>query len=321
MDFQKKLRKQGIIMFSISIIAAILLFAVWGKSKMNHPWGWWLLIIGLIPFIGQQVGTWIILYRFAVTRKRMSNKLHLFNRISALITIILSSLMVLMAKLYDVPITDSSNIFRGLLVLVLLGLYIFYQENNTNNLIVLNLYKKLKQSKKEYNQMIGFLTGWTGVNLLWLTLFAGISLNFMTFFYIVLILIQNALSYTTYGQSKQWNFTYEIIGVGHLVSLGFSSSSIVIIVIGLSVGLILCIRQWIGNGYLLRAKLSGIFIYIVLGSTMVLSSTVLMKNWVLIQGSLNVTEIIPYVFILFLVTFSLTFVINEPRFLKNLSTK
>ncbi len=321
MDFQKKLRKQGIIMLSISILSAILLFVLWGKSKMDHPWGWWLLIIGLIPFVGQQVGTWIILYRFAVTRKRMSNKLHMFNKVSALITLVMSTLMVLMAKLYHVPITDGSEIFKGLLVLVLLGLYIFYQENNTNNYLVLDIYKKFSQSKKEYNQMIGFLTGWMGVNVLWLTLFAGISLNFLTFFYIVLILVQNALSYTTYGQSKQWNFTYEIIGVGHLISLGFAASSIVIVLVGLVVGILLCIRQWVSNEYSLGAKLVGVLIYLGLGVTMVLSSSLVMEDFLLLDGSLSVTEIIPYVFILFLITFSLTFVVNEPRFLKNLSTK
>lgn len=309
-------------MLTISLILMVILFFIFGKSSTDFLGGWLLLILVFVGMTVHLAGTWWVLYQFAITRKRMSNKLHLFNRVSVIVSLVLSAVYLGFGLLLGLEPSDDVRLLEGIVAIVLMGLYIFYQENNTNNFLVVNLHMKMKVSKKEYNQMIGFLIGWIGASLLWLLMAAGLDISFMSFFYIVLILVQNGLSYTTYGQSKQWNFTYEVVLISHLIGMGLAGDYIILTVIGLVMGLVLCFRQWITNAYSTGARIVGFLLYLAVAVVFVLKHNVMAEVAIpLLDAGSGLTESMLAGVMLFFLTFAVAFVIKEPTFLKGLSTK
>jgi len=322
MDLQKKLRIQGIVMLSFSLVTTMVFFLVFGRGVTDLLGGWFLLILVVLAMVIHLGGSWWILYQFAITRKRMSNKLHLFNRVSVIITLVMCALYLVFGIIFDMKFSDDVRLIEGMIGIAVLVLYVFYQENNTNNFVVINLNKKLEISRKEYNQLIGFLTGWIGATVLWVLMAAGISINFITFFYITLILVQNGLSYTTYGQSRQWNFTYEIIAIGYILSFGIAGGYIILTIIGLMLGLLHCLRQWKSSKYKIVSRVIGSAIYLLMSGFILLNNSVFKDisiEW--LQVGTGVSECMLVSLIMFLVTFSVAFVVNEPTFLKGLSTK
>lgn len=315
MDLNKKLITRGAVLLGISVIVYTIGFLVFNNHVKELNLVWVFFILMLVFMCLHQIGAGWVLYQFAVTRKKMSNKIHLFNRISVGVSLGFTGVFLVMVQWAKLPLNDSAGLVMNALVLILMAGYVFIQENNTNNFVYFNFHKKLKISKKEYNQIVGFLTNWIAINIIWLSFAFGLRLPLMLLLYCLLILIQNSLSYTTYGQSKYWNFSYEVILIGHIGALGLVSGKLIVLIIGLIIGGLFILRQWREMEYKAVAYVAGLLIYVFGALVLIINpfGMKLAKEWI--------SDGLPMVFSVILLTFAIAYFINNPKFLAGLNKK
>jgi hypothetical protein len=140
-------------------------------------------------------------------------------------------------------------------------------------------------------------------------------LNMFIFLFISLLLIQNGLSYTTYGQSKYWNFTHEMVYVVFILVLGLNVNMIAVTILGLVLAILLVVRQWINQEY---SKLSKVIGSIVLALAS-LSTVINPLNIDYTQKSAS--SLVPYVGLSFVLIFIIVYIVQNPRFVKKLMKK
>jgi hypothetical protein len=160
MALNKKLTIYGGILLAISIVSFIVTFILLSSKSIISI----AFFAGLIFFILHQVASWWIIYQFAITRKRMGNRLHMYNKLAVGISAGFGFIYLVLVQLVDLSFNEQLTPVFTVISLILMALYIFLQENNTNNFYYFNLHKKTNQSKKSLNQSIGFLTTWMYIN-------------------------------------------------------------------------------------------------------------------------------------------------------------
>mgnify|MGYP001262161735 CR=1 FL=1 len=308
MILKNKLSLLGIVIAVTSLVIYLFLH-VFIIEKMGIV----LFIIGMIAIVGHQVATWWIFYRFAITRQRMKNRLQFMHQVALGVTFGFSFIYLLANAFLGRHLHEDTKGGRTLVLLVLIGIYILYQENNTHNLFSFNLHKKVNQTKKAVNQYIGFGLNWLLINILWNALGIGGGLPIFAFIYVFLMLVQNSLNYTTLGQSKYWNFTYEAIVLIHLYSVGLQNGWIWMIVISGFLGLALFLRHWNWLHYKKYSMAIGVLLMVILNAMFILK---------ILDGQYRqdpLSELIPIPFNLYLIILAIVYIINEPSFYKRLS--
>ena len=198
------------------------------------------------------------------------------------------------------------------IILVLVFVNILYQENNTHNVVNFHLSEKTNQSKKTINQYAGIFTTWLFINFMWLPIGFGSVLSIFGFAYIFLMLVQSSLSYTTYGQSRYWNFTYEVIFLLHLSVIGLQQDSVIVMVIAGCVAVAFLLRQWIELGYKVRGILVGTLAFIVLHGVL------LVNVFGFSLGGENFSQLIIYPAVQLMLAFVVAYIVNEPLYLQRL---
>lgn len=271
--------------------------------------------IQILMFLMHQAFMWWILYQFAITNKRMSNKLHFLNKVALGGSAGFLFLYLVIAPLSQVPIKETISPISSVLVILIMAIVIVYQENNTNNFFVLNLHKKVNQTKKELNQMISFLMAWITINLLWLSLAFHLSLNIFTFMYLLLLVLQSSLTYTTYGQSKYWNFTYETVVLLQLFVLGLYYRQWIVLVAATLLGGAFLVRQWYDLEYKKSSKIIGVIVYLIVTVLMIVRQFL----WMSIYGEPSRLLLFPLFILIFV--FSLIYMINDPKFYQKIFIK
>lgn len=311
MDTNKQLWIMGILFLVVSSILFIVGYAFTGDTGILSIG----FFVGIILFLGHQGFMWWVLYQFAITHKRMSNKLHLLNKVALGGTSGFILVYLIVAPLIKVPIKETLNPISSIIVLITMVSIIIYQENNTNNFFVLDLHKKTNQTKKELNQSIGFIMAWITINLLWLALAFHFSLNLFTFMYLLLLILQSSLTYTTYGQSKYWNFTYESVVLLHLFVLGMYYQQWFVYGFAILIGGAFVLRQWFDMEYKKSSKIIGAVIYL------------LVSLMVLIYGMFGnfeqgePSQLLLYPLLTFTFVFGLVYMINDPKFYQKIFVK
>jgi hypothetical protein len=308
MILKNKLSLLGIIIAVTSLVSYLFLH-VFIIEKMGIV----LFIVGMIAIVGHQVATWWIFYRFAITRQRMKNRLQFMHQVALGVTFGFSFIYLVANVFLGTHLHEETKGWHTLVLLVLIGIYILYQENNTHNLFSFNLHKKVNQTKKAVNQYIGFGLNWLLINILWNALGIGGGLPVFAFIYVFLMLVQNSLNYTTLGQSKYWNFTYEAIVLIHLYSVGMQNGWVWMIVISGFLGLALFLRHWNWLHYKKYSMAIGISLMVVLNTMFILK---------ILDGQYlhePLSELIPIPFNLYLIILAIVYIINEPSFYKRLS--
>jgi len=127
--------------------------------------------------------------------------------------------------------------------------------------------------------------------------------------------VQNSLSYTTFGQSKYWNLTYELVLVGHVGAIGLITSNITITIVGAILGLLLFLRQWKEANYKFLSQLVGSGIFVAMYVMMLLN---LFK---LDYETMMITEGLLMVMCIFLLTFIGSYLVVKPDFISALNKK
>lgn len=308
MILKNKLSLLGIVIAVTSLVIYLFLH-VFIIEKMGIV----LFIVGMIAIVGHQVATWWIFYRFAITRQRMKNRLQFMHQVALGVTFGFSFIYLLANAFLGRHLHEDTKGWHTLVLLVLIGIYILYQENNTHNLFSFNLHKKVNQTKKAVNQYIGFGLNWLLINILWNALGIGGGLPIFAFIYVFLMLVQNSLNYTTLGQSKYWNFTYEAIVLIHLYSVGLQNGWIWMIVISGFLGLALFLRHWNWLHYKKYSMAIGVLLMVILNAMFILK---------ILDGQYRqdpLSELIPIPFNLYLIILAIVYIINEPSFYKRLS--
>lgn len=308
MALDKKLNLYGGILLAISIVSFIITFVLFSSHSLISV----AFIAGLVFFVLHQIASWWILYQFAITRRRMGNRLHMYNKWAVGITAGFGFVYLLVIQLIDLSFSEQFKPVFTVITIILMALYIFVQENNTNNFYYFNLHKKTKQSKKSLNQSIGFLTTWMYINILWLSISIDKPLTVVVFVFVLLMLTQNGLAYTTYGQSKYWNFTYEILFVVTFITLSLSTGFLVLKVLGFVLGLLFVVRQWIDLEYSKMSKLTGVAASIVCGIVYFLNP------FGVDFKVMDLSSILPIVGLGFLTVFAIAYVVHEPKFMHKL---
>jgi hypothetical protein len=308
MILKNKLSLLGIIIAVTSLVIYLFLH-VFIIEKMGIV----LFIIGMIAIVVHQLATWWIFYRFAITRQRMKNRLQFMHQVALGVTFGFSFIYLVSNAFLGKPLHEETKGWHTLVLLVLIGIYILYQENNTHNLFSFNLHKKVNQTKKAVNQYIGFGLNWLLINILWNALGIGGGLPVFAFIYVFLMLLQNSLNYTTLGQSKYWNFTYEAIILIHLYTVGMQNGWIWMIVISGFLGIALFLRHWNWLHYKKYSMAIGVSLMVVLNAMFILK----ILDGQYLQDSLS--GLIPIPFNLYLIILAIVYIINEPSFYKRLS--
>lgn len=311
MALDKKLTIYGGILLAISIVSFIITFILFSSHSLISL----AFFGGLIFFILHQIASWWILYQFAITRRRMGNRLHMYNKWSVFITAGFGFVYLVLVQFIDLSFNEQLSPVFTVISLVLMAVYIFVQENNTNNFYYFNLHKKTNQSKKSLNQSVGILTTWMYINIIWLAISIDKPLTVFVFVFLILMLTQNGLAYTTYGQSKYWNFTYEMLYVVAFITVSLSTGFIVLKVLGFLLGLAFVIRQWLDLEYSKFSKIAGIAAAIVVGVFF------FVNPFGIEFEIMDISGIIPVVSCGFIVVLALAYVVHEPRFMHKLMKK
>jgi len=311
MALQKKLIIYGSVLLAISLITYTFMFLfISNQSLVSVSY-----LVGAVLFTLHQIASWWILYQFAITRKQMSNRLHIFNKAGIFITVGFGMSYLILVRIIGLNLQESSTRVSAYISIILMLFFIFVQENNTNNFINLNLHKKTNQSKKSLNQNIGFGTTWILINIIWFSIGLQLPLTAFVFMFILLMLIQNSLAYTTYGQSKYWNTTYEVLFLIYFIVVALELNMMISLVSGYFWGLVFMMRLWKGLGYNRLSQLVGIVIFAATGIIMIVNP------FELAYTTMNTSSITPYVMMSFVLAFIIAFVTQEPKFIKKLMKK
>lgn len=311
MDTNKQLWIMGILFLVSSSILFIIGFIFTGDVGILSIG----FFVGIILLLGHQSFMWWILYQFAITHKRMSNKLHFLNKVALGGNAGFILLYLTVAPLVKVPVKETLQPISSILVLITMAIIIVYQENNTNNFFSLDLHKKTNQTKKELNQSIGFIMAWITVNLLWLALAFHFSLNVFTFMYLLLLILQSSLTYTTYGQSKYWNFTYEIVVLLHLSVLGMYYQQWIVYGIAILAGGAFALRQWFDMEYKKSSKIIGTIVYLFVSVIVLVYG--IFGNFE--QG--EPSQLLLFPLLTFAFVFALVYMINDTKFYQKIFIK
>ncbi len=218
----------------------------------------------MIMMLIQQFLCWWVLYRFLILRRKMSNKLHVYNLVMVAGNTVAGAAFLVFARI-SAPLDEYPDPGRFAVVYGLMVAYVLYQENNTNSYISFDMHKRIGIHKRMLNQWIGFLACSLVINIMWITMSAGISLTVFGYAYLLLILIQFSLSYTTYGQSKHWNFTYEAVMLIHILAFGLQRTSIITVIIGCAAGILMIWRQC--RMAALKTVVVGVLVFLVTASS------------------------------------------------------
>lgn len=242
----------------------------------------------------------------------MGNRLHMYNKWAVGIAAAFGFVYLVLIQLIDLSFSEQFSPVVTIVSLVLMAVYIFVQENNTNNFYYFNLHKKTKQSKKSLNQTLGILTTWIYINIIWLSISIDQPLTVFVFVFLILMLTQNGLAYTTYGQSKYWNFTYEILFIVVFIAMSLSTGFIVLKVLGFVLGLAFVLKQWLDLNYSKLSKISGVVTAIVAGIFFFINP------FGIDFMVMNISSIIPYVACGFIIVFAIAYIVQEPKFIHKL---
>ena len=305
--------KDKLFLLGVFIASTSLIIYVGLHMFIIQEMGITLFIFGLIAIVCHQIATWWIFYRFAITRQRMKNRLQFMHQVALAVTLGFSLIYLIVNAFFDVGLQKNASLGQTIVLLFLMGIYIFYQENNTHNFIAINLHKKVNQSKKAVNQYIGFILNWILINIMWNFLGFKEGLPVFAFIYVFMILVQNSLNYTTLGQSKYWNFTYEAIILLHIYSVGMKNGWIWMVVLGGCLGIALFFRQWKWLHYKKYSVMLGIILLVFINGVFLYNIT----EGRYMQNAL--AEIIPIPFNFYLIILAIVYIINEPTFYKRLS--
>lgn len=307
--------KQLWIMGSVFLIMSSLLFVIGFIFVSETSLLSVAFIAGLILFLGHQGFMWWILYQFAITKKRMSNKLHLLNKVALGGSVGFMSVYLILIPFIHRSISESLNPISTIIIIILMVSIIIYQENNTNNFFTWNLHKRTNQTKKEFNQSIGFVMAWMVINLIWLSIAFYIPLTIFTFMYLFLLVLQSSLTYTTYGQSKYWNFAYEAVLLIQLfvISLHFDVLLLYILSTLFISGFML--RQWVELEYKRTSKIIGIVLYITLSLLLYINPMQLD-----FLGS-DPSNLIGYPLLMSGSVFLILFMVDNPKFYEKIFVK
>jgi len=311
MEDNKRLWIVGILCLSISSMIYLVGFLFISKVSLISV----AFILGLLLFLAHQGFMWWILYQFAITRKRMSNKLHLLNKIGMAGNFGFLFLYLVLIPFIDMEINESLNPFSTILVILIALWIIAYQENNTNNFITLNFHKKIKQSKKEFNQWVGFGISWITINVIWLSIAFYSPLNLFVLIYVLLLILQSSLTYTTYGQSKYWNFAYEAVLLTQLFVSALYFDNLIVYVVSSILGLGFVFRQWYDLAYKPISKIVGIIVYSVFSVLLYINPL----QWNFIEK--DPSKLIQFPFFIVGSVFLIIYVLDNPKFYEKIFVK
>jgi len=311
MEENKRLWIVGILFLIMSSVMYVIGFLFISKVSLISV----AFILGLLLFLAHQGFMWWILYQFAITRKRMSNKLHFLNKIGMAGTFGFVFLYLVLIPFIDREINESLNPFSSSLVVLIAIWIIAYQENNTHNFITMNVHKKIKQSKKEFNQWVGFGVSWMTINVLWLSIAFDSPLNLFVLVYILLLVLQSSLTYTTYGQSKYWNFTYEAVLLTQLFVTGLYFDNLIVYSVSSLLGLGFVFRQWYELEYKPMSKIIGIIVYSGLASLVYMNPL----HWNL--SGKDPSMLIQFPFFVVGSVFLVIYLLDNPKFYEKIFVK
>lgn len=311
MELQKKLYLYASLMLAVSVVGfSIIFFLFSGKSIVSLSF-----IFGLVFMSLHQVASWYILYQFVITRKRMGNKIHLFNKISVGIAAGFGVIYLVFIQFIGLPMTENVKTWITFLVAILIPVFIFFQENNTNNYVSFDFHKKTNQTKKSLNQSIGFITTWMYINILWFSIGFHMQLNVFVFIFLILLLIQNGLAYTTYGQSRYWNFTYELVYLVFILAIALTLKMQILYTLAILLGIAFVYRQWMDLEYSPQSRIVGGLLFIGLAvGTLVNPLNIYYMDY-------SVSKLVPFVGLGYGCVFMVAYIINNPRFIKKLMKK
>lgn len=265
--------------------------------------------IGFIICLLHQFGSVGILYRFAITRHRMSNRLHVYNKLMMIIMIGAMTLHMVILKLTLGQLSEEPKLLSVIVVLIIMFSNIIYQENNTRNFIKKPLFKIKYKQKKAFNQYFGVITSALAILVMWIGILTDVYMDVPTYLFLVLYIIQSSLAYTTYGQSRYWNFTYEVVCIVYVLSIGLLDQNLVFIVAGSLLGILLSYIQWHKLEYNSFSIGMGSVLYVVIGTILYTLNPFV---YTYLSDSILVALIIVFG------VFGISFFINDPKFYKRL---
>ena len=129
------------------------------------------------------------------------------------------------------------------------------------------------------------------------------------------MLIQNGLAYTTYGQSRYWNFTYEIVYLVFILAIALTLKLNILYSLGILLGIVFVYRQWMDLEYSTQSRIIGglVFIGLAVGT--------LINPLNIYYTDYSVSNLVPFVGLGFGCVFMVAYIINNPRFIKKLMKK
>lgn len=268
---------------------------------------WVLIIIAFVGLSLHQAGNYLILYQFAISKQRMSNRLHVYNKLLIMVMSICGIIYGIMLKLMTQGLSENPSGLISLIFIVLMILNIIYQENNTTKFIKKPLIKIKYNQRRSFNQYFGVLSAALAIMMIWINLVSQVKIDAAIYLFLFLYLVQTGLSYTTYGQSRYWNFTYEVLMSVYVLSIGFNRENFIIIMLGIVLCILLSLRQWKEREYKSYSIIFGVGLY--LGVILLAWFTEIFVNKYF-SGTLFFSLVI------LMISYILTFLVNDPKFHK-----
>lgn len=219
-----------------SIAMGILAFVVFPVYKPMQ------IIMLYVFMLLHQLGNGFILYRFAVTKHRMSNKLHVYNKLMMIITVSAIILHIFAMNIISDGYLREESWVTVLIFGIIMLLNIIYQENNTSAFLKKVPFKIQNSNKRNFNQLFSLYTSELAIIILWVGMVTNQLLSPLTAAFLFLYVIQTSLSYTTYGQSKYWNVTYELLFVVYIIAYSIQSELLITFILGVAISAIIGFR-------------------------------------------------------------------------------
>ncbi|MBN2221316.1 MAG: hypothetical protein JW708_03850 [Vallitaleaceae bacterium] len=206
--------------------------------------------LGSFFYILHLAASMYFLYRFSISGQRMSSKLLVLNKFFVAANMggfFLFLFLSLFGSSYIISnVNQAMEAPVQIFFLIVIAAYIIYQENNTWNFLPT---KKImarfgSYNKKNVNQMVGIIMMYLFISALWLFPMFGIALPVLIFMSLCFIIIQNSLAYTTFGQNRYWNFTFEITFLLNLSILTNRYDHPAVILLVMLIHSLFFYRQW-----------------------------------------------------------------------------
>lgn len=304
MNIKTKLRVLLIVLavLSVILVSIAILRAVVDEGRPI------LIGIAALVYLVHLSASMYFLYRFSISGQRMSSKLLVLNKffvaanmVGVFVFLVLS---IISGSFILKHIEMASSAPIQYVLILITGIYILYQENNTWNFLPTKKWMSIfgPYNKKNLNQIVGILLMYFFTGLLWLLPMFGISLPVMSFAMLFLILIQNSLAYTTFGQNRYWNFTFEFTLLLNLSMILNQYHHLLFILVLLLINGIFCYRQWIQMEYKKMSKLIGTFVTIILFSVV---------YFFVLPLSLNHSAFLLFFCGIYLTIFAIAFIIEK----------